>query len=80
MQPEKLKREFGKYITFWGGAVDTQKVLPFGSPEDVKKQVRENIEIFSKDSGYVFANIHNMQARIPIENIAAMIDVIHEYR
>jgi len=80
MEPEKLKKEFGKYITFWGGAVDNQNVLPFGTPEAVKQQVRKNIEIFSKDSGYVFANIHNMQANIPIKNITAMIEVIHEYR
>ncbi len=80
MDPGILKKEFGKYITFWGGAVDVQKVLPFGTPDDVKKQARQNIEIFFKDGGYVFANIHNLQARIPIENIVAMIDVVHEYR
>ena len=80
MQPEKLKAEFGKYITFWGGGVDNQKILPFGTPKDVKKDVRKNIEIFSKGSGYVFANIHNMQVNIPIENVVAMIEVIQEYR
>ena len=80
MEPEKLKIEFGKDITFWGGAVDVQQTLPFGKPEDVKEEVKRNIEIFSKDGGYVFANIHILQANVPVENIVAMIDVIKEYR
>ena len=80
MEPEKLKKEFGKDITFWGGAVDSQKTLPFGTPKEVKEAVRRNIEIFFNDGGFVFANIHILQANIPIENIAAMIEVIHEYK
>lgn len=80
MEPVKLKKEFGKYITFWGGAIDPQQILPFGSPSEVKDNVRRNIEIFFKDGGYVFANVHNLQANVPIENIVAMIEAIHEYR
>ena len=80
MEPKKLKKEFGRDITFWGGAVDTQKTLQFGKPEDVKEEVKRNIEILSKNGGYVFANIHILQANVPIENIAAMVDVIHKYR
>jgi uroporphyrinogen-III decarboxylase len=80
MQPEKLKSEYGKDITFWGGAVDVQKTLPFSTPEEVRHEVRRNIEIFFKDGGFVLANIHNLQPGIPVNNIAAMIDVINEYR
>lgn len=80
MEPAKLKREFGKDITLMGGGVDPQNILPFGTPEDVKNQVRENIEIFFKDGGYIFANVHNLQPGIPVDNIAAMIEVIQEYR
>ena len=60
--------------------MDTQQILPFASPEKVKQSARRNIEIFFKDGGYVFANIHILQANIPIENIVAMIEVIHECR
>ena len=79
MEPERLKKEFGKDVTFWGGAVDPQKTLPFGTPKEVKEAVRRNIEIFFKDGGFVFANVHILQANVPIENIVAMIEVIHEY-
>lgn len=80
MEPEKLKKEFGRYITFWGGAIDPQKTLPYGSPKEVKEEVKRNIEIFFKYGGYAFANIHILQANVPIENIVAMIEVINEYR
>jgi hypothetical protein len=80
MDPARLKREFGKQITFWGGGVDTQKILPFGTPEEVKKQVKKIIEIFNPGGGFVFNTVHNIQANVPIENILAMIEVIQEYR
>lgn len=80
MEPEKLKKEYGKYITFWGGSIDPQKVLPFGTPTEVKENLKRNIEIFSKNGGYVFANIHCLQANIPIENLAAMIETVNRYR
>ena len=72
MEPEKLKREFGKDLTFWGGGCDTQKVLPAGKPENVMEEVKRNIEIFSKDGGFVFCQVHNIQPDVPVENIIAM--------
>jgi hypothetical protein len=80
MEPSKLKKEFGKDIVFWGGAVDCQEILPFGTPKQVSEEVRKNIDIFFKDGGYIFANVHNLQANVPIENIAAMLNVAKEYR
>ena len=79
MDPRTLKDTYGKDIVFWGGGVDTQQVLPFGRPEEVRRQVLERLEIFSKDGGYVFNTIHNIQANTPIENIAAMIEAVKEF-
>lgn len=79
MEPERLKREFGADITFWGGGVDTQKVLPFGTPDEIRRQVLERLDIFSKDGGYVFDAIHVIQGNVPTENIVAMIDAVHEF-
>ena len=79
MEPEHLKAEYGEDIVFWGGGVDTQKTLPFGTPEEVRCQVLERLEIFSRGGGYVFNTIHNIQARTPIENIVAMVGAVHEF-
>jgi hypothetical protein len=79
MEPEKLKAKYGKDIVFWGGGIDTQKVLPFGTVEEVREQVLERCKIFSKDGGFVFNTIHNIQANTPIENIVAMIDAVKEF-
>lgn len=79
MDPHHLKERYGKDITFWGGGVDTQKTLPFGTPSDVRKEVRSRLEIFSKDGGYVFNTIHNLQAATPIANIEAMMEVVHQF-
>jgi len=79
MDPAFLKREFGKDLVFWGGGVDTQQVLPFGTPKEVRDQVLKHCEIFNKDGGFVFNTIHNTQAKTPIENFVAMIDAIHEF-
>jgi len=76
MEPQHLKDSYGDRITFWGGGVDTQKVLSFGTPEDVKKQVRRQCEIFSKNGGFVFNTVHNTQANVPVENIVAMVDTV----
>lgn len=72
MDPKRLKQKYGDKLVFWGGGIDTQKVLPFGKPADVENQVLELCDIFSKDGGFVFNTIHNIQANVPVENIAAI--------
>ena len=79
MEPEKLKKEFGKYITFWGGGCNTRDVLPSRSPKEVKEDVKRRIDIFSKGGGFVFNQIHNVLADIPQENVIAMFEAAHEY-
>jgi hypothetical protein len=79
MDPRYLKDTYGKKIVFWGGGVDTQKTLPQGTPEEVRKQVRERLEIFSAGGGFVFAAIHNILAKVPPENVIAMFDAVREY-
>ena len=80
MDPRDLKKQYGDKLVFWGGGVDTQKTLPFGTPAEVREQVRERIEIFGEGGGFVFCSIHNIQARTPLENLTAMFEVIREYR
>ncbi len=79
MEPEQLKANFGDQIVFWGGGVDTQRVLPFGTAAEVREQVLRRCEIFAPGGGFVFDSIHNVQARTPVENIVAMIDAVHEF-
>ena len=79
MDPKTLKDRYGDHLVFWGGGVDTQHVLPFGTPDEVRGQVLERCEIFSKGGGFVFDAIHNVQAETPVENIVAMIDAVHEF-
>lgn len=79
MDARRLKETFGGRLTFWGGGVDTQQVLPFGSPEEVRRQMLERCEIFSRHGGFVFNSIHNVQARTPLANIVAMIDAVKEF-
>ena len=79
MDPVALKSRYGKDITFWGGGVDTQKVLPFESPAEVRAQVLKNLEIFSKDGGFVFNTVHNTQAGVPVKNFLAMIEAVKEF-
>ena len=78
MDPQTLKDKFGDQLTFWGGGVDTQKTLPFGTPDEVRQQVRENIRILGKGGGFVFNPIHNVQALVPIENLLAMYETVQE--
>jgi len=78
MDPEILKEKYGREIVFWGGGVDTQHVLPFGSPDDVRKQVKRNCGIFRKNGGYIFNTVHNIQANVPVENIAVMIETLKQ--
>ena len=80
MDAEALKREYGSKLVFWGGGVDTQKTLPFGKPAEVREQVLRRCEILSKEGGFVFNPIHNVQAKTPVENMVAMIDAIKEFR
>ena len=79
MDPQLLKDKYGDRLVFWGGGVDTQKVLAFGSPEEVKKQVLRHCEIFSKNGGFVFNTVHNIQANTPVENMVAMIEGLKEF-
>lgn len=79
MDPTVLKARFGEQVTFWGGGVDTQHTLPFGTPEEVRAQVRERLDIFGKGGGFVFNPIHNVQAKVPIENLLAMYETVKEY-
>jgi uroporphyrinogen decarboxylase len=72
MEPVALKRDFGKDIVFWGGGVDTQGVLPNGSPQQVKDDVRRNVEALAPGGGFVFNAVHNIQADVPPQNIVAM--------
>jgi uroporphyrinogen-III decarboxylase len=79
MEPRGLKQKYGDRLTFWGGGVDTQHVLPFGTPAQVRQQVLERCEIFAKNGGFVFDSIHNVQALTPVANIVAMVDAVHEF-
>jgi uroporphyrinogen decarboxylase len=79
MDPESLKANWGGKIIFWGGGVDTQSVLPFGKPGEVRKQVKERLQVFGAGGGYVFNPIHNIQAGVPPENIVAAFDAAFEY-
>jgi uroporphyrinogen-III decarboxylase len=79
MDPEKLKAHYGDRLVFWGGGVDTQWILPFGTPDEVRKQVLERCRIFSPGGGFVFDSIHNVQALTPAQNIIAMLNAVHEF-
>ncbi len=79
MDPTHLKRTYGDRIAFWGGGVDTQSVMPFGTPAEVRKQVVERCRIFSEGGGYVFNAVHNIQALTPIDNVIAMLDGVKEF-
>ena len=80
MNPQQLKDEFGQQLVFWGGGVDTQRVLPHGTPEQVKTHVRRQCEIFGRGGGFVFNSVHNIQANVPIENVVAMFETLNELR
>lgn len=80
MDPAVLKSKYGQQVVFWGGGVDTQRTLPFGTPQDVRTEVRARLEILGKDGGYVFNSVHNLQPRTPVENIRAMFETYWEHR
>ncbi len=80
MESKMLKEKFGDRLTFWGGGVDTQKVLAFGTPKDIEKQVLEQCNVFSKNGGFIFNTVHNVQANVPIENLVAMIKAYQKFK
>ena len=79
MDPKYLKETFGKKLVLWGGGIDSQHVLPFANPEKIKEDVRANLEIFKPGGGYIFNNVHNIQAGVPPENIIAMFEAAYQY-
>jgi len=78
MDPRTLKREFGRQMVFWGGGVDTQKTLPFGTPEEVYREVRERIDILGEGGGFVFNSTHNVQSNVPTANLLALFRAIKD--
>ncbi len=78
MDSETLKQEFGQDVVFWGGGVDTQKTMPFGTPDEVYREVRERIDVFAPGGGFVFNSVHNIQGNTPTENILAMFRAIRD--
>lgn len=79
MDPRLLKERHGDRVTFWGGAVNTQRTLPFGTPEEVRAEALERCRIFAPGGGFVFNAIHNIQALTPTENVVAMLDALREF-
>jgi hypothetical protein len=79
MEPERLKAEYGGRIAFWGGGVDTQKTLPFGTPAEVREQVLRRCEVFAPRGGFIFNPVHNVQAGTPVVNIVAMLEAVKEF-
>jgi len=79
MDTRRLKKEYGKDLVFWGGGVDTQAILPFGSPEAVRAEVKHRIEDLKPGGGFVFNTVHNIQADVPPENILAMWETLQLY-
>jgi len=79
MDPAALKQAFGDRITFWGGGINTQKTLPFGTPGDVRREVRERLRVFAPGGGFVFNTIHNVQPLSPVENVLALYETVREY-
>ena len=79
MDPEHLKRTYGGDLVFWGGGVDTQHTLPFGTPREVYDQVMSRCGIFARDGGFVFNTVHNIQARTPTANVLAMLQAVRDF-
>ena len=80
MEPDKLKKDFGKDIVFWGGAMDPREIFNNGTPEDVKKETLRRLEIFAPGGGFVVNNIHNIMPDVPPENILAFYETAVNFR
>jgi len=80
MQPQRLKDEFGKDVTFWGGGADTRSILNLATPDQVRDHVRANIKILAPGGGFIFNPIHNILPDVPPENIIAMFEAVDAYR
>jgi uroporphyrinogen-III decarboxylase len=80
MDPVQLKEKYGQRLVFWGGGIDTQKVLPFGTPDQVKAHVLKQCRILAPGGGFVFNTVHNIQANVPLENVVAMLEAIRQFR
>lgn len=81
MDSVEIKQQFGQDLVFWGGGVNTQKTLPFGTPDEVYREVMHQLEIFYSDhTGYVFNAVHNIQSNVPLENILAMFKALNDVR
>ena len=79
MDPFSLKEKYGKSLVFWGGGIDAQHVLPWAAPDEISEHVKRNIKVFMPGGGYVFNNVHNIQADVPPENIIALLDAAYEF-
>ena len=78
MDPQMLKKKYGNNLVFWGGGVDTQGAFAFGTPAQVKEQVKSQCDILNRDGGFVFNTVHNIQANVPFENVVAMLEALNE--
>ena len=79
MDPVMLKKQFGNELSFWGAGCDTQSILPNGTPQEVRDEVRRRIEQLAPGGGFVFNQVHNIQPDVPVENILAMYEAVREY-
>ena len=80
MNAADLKKAFGRELVFWGGGIDTQKTLPFGTADEVRQEVRSRIEDFRPGGGWIFNTVHNVVANVPVENLLAMYETFHQLK
>ena len=79
MDPVMLKRDWGDKFVFWGGGINTQQTLPFGTPEECYNEAMERLNIFAPGGGFVFNTVHNIQGQTPMENMLAMFRAVSDY-
>ena len=80
MDPKILKKKYGDKLVFWGGGVDTQGAFAFGTPDQVKEQVKTQCSILNENGGFIFNTVHNIQANVPFRNVVAMLEALSEIR